>query len=101
MSFVVFSVAYKTSSSWIVLVDVIAKTVQNSLPLYLAYVKLEDSVPLCCIVYVLLLFATCRSRLTAELENSCPFREVVYLLLQQAPRRMLSKRNSSDTLLNT
>jgi hypothetical protein len=77
------------------------ETVQNSLPLYLGHLKLQDSVPLCCIVHVLLLFVTCGSRLTAELENSCPFREVVYLLLQQAPRRMLSKRNSSDTLLNT
>jgi len=84
--------AYKTSSCHIILVGIVTKTVQNSLPLCLVYVKLQDSVPLCCIVYVLLLFATCGSQLTAELENSCPFREVVYLLLQQAPRRMLSKK---------
>jgi hypothetical protein len=84
-----------------ILVDIIAKAVQNSLPLCFVYAKLQYVVPLCCIVCVLLLFVTCGSRLTAELENSCPFREVVYLLLQQAPRRMLSKKNSKDTLLNT
>jgi hypothetical protein len=50
--------------------------------------------PLRCIVYVLLLSVTCGGRLTAELENCCPFREEVYLLLQLVARRMLSKRNS-------
>lgn len=80
--------------------DVTRTTLQDSLPQChlkcvqsLHYcVKHVNSPPLRCIVYVLLLFVTCGGRLTAELENCCPFREEVYLLLQQVVRRMLAEK---------